>query len=198
MQSSERNAILKTQTIVCATCHYCFMSNGTSISITLSPAQVDQVVRAAAQGSTPSFSALVSSMNTERLRGEAPAEVEGANGEHGPAAEEAPLAPNGKGYLPVYDDARLSRSLLRGLSILTCFGPGHEERGILELAGQLGMSPSTTHRYVVTLVELGLLERSTRSRKYRLPATPASAPTPAVEGEVAQPATGEGAAALGG
>ncbi len=156
------------------------MSNGTSISITLSPAQVDQVVRAAAQGSTPSFSALVSTMNTERLRAAASVEGEDAGGE---GAERLPAVQNGKGYLPVYDDARLSRSLLRGLSILTCFGPGHEERGILELAGQLGMSPSTTHRYVVTLVELGLLERSTRSRKYRLPATPAAAPTPAVEGE---------------
>ncbi len=171
------------------------MSNGTSISITLSPAQVDQVVRAAAQGSTPSFSALVSTMNTERLRAEAPAEVEGDNGEHGQAAEDAPVAPNGKGYLPVYDDARLSRSLLRGLSILTCFGPGHEERGILELAGQLGMSPSTTHRYVVTLVELGLLERSTRSRKYRLPATPTPAPGSAAEGDAARASAADGNAA---
>jgi IclR family transcriptional regulator, pca regulon regulatory protein len=69
----------------------------------------------------------------------------------------------------VYDDPRLSRSLLRGLSILTCFGPDKKPRGIIELASQLDMSPSTTHRYVTTLVELGLLERCPKSRKYRLP-----------------------------
>lgn len=177
------------------------MSNGQSISIILSPAQVDQVVRAAAQGSTPSFSALISTMNTQRLDGERAAE-DGQVAEDGQAADDRQVAEdeqviegrqvvkdgqgvedgvvvkdaeavvNGKGYFPAYEDARLSRSLLRGLSILTCFGPSHEERGILELAGQLGMSPSTTHRYVATLVELGLLERCTRSRKYRLAATP--------------------------
>ncbi len=77
-----------------------------------------------------------------------------------------------KGYFPTYEDARLSRSLLRGLSVLTCFGPDNQERGIIELADLLGMSPSTTHRYVATLVELGLLERCTRSRKYKLPQVP--------------------------
>jgi DNA-binding IclR family transcriptional regulator len=66
-------------------------------------------------------------------------------------------------------DARLSRSLLRGLSLLTGFGPDGEQRGIVELADDLGMSPSTAHRYALTLVELGLLERCPRTRKYRLP-----------------------------
>ena len=31
------------------------------------------------------------------------------------------------------------------------------------------MSPSTAHRYALTLVEVGLLERCPRTRKYRLP-----------------------------
>jgi hypothetical protein len=170
------------------------MSNGRSISITLSPAQVDQVVRAAAQGSTPSFSALISTtLNTQRLAAEralgGPHGGEIATHEADESAESTddtaidgvaagadtgqPVIENGKSYFPAYEDARLSRSLLRGLSILTCFGPGNEERGIVELAGQLGMSPSTTHRYVATLVELGLLERCTRSRKYRLASVPA-------------------------
>ena len=150
------------------------MNNGDSISITLSPAQVDQVVRAAAQGSTPSFSALISTtLNTRRLE----AERSAAEPSEGVAAKEASVEQtqdraNGKGYFPTYEDARLSRSLLRGLSVLTCFGPDNQERGIIELADLLGMSPSTTHRYVATLVELGLLERSTRSRKYRLPQVP--------------------------
>ncbi len=132
------------------------MNNSESISIILSPAQVDQVVRAAAQGQTPGFSALIA---TKLSLGQA-----AADGADGAAVMSGP----GGGYLPVNDDARLSRSLLRGLSILTCFGPDNRERGIIEMAGQLGMSPSTTHRYVSTLVELGLLERSPRTRKYRL------------------------------
>jgi hypothetical protein len=76
------------------------------------------------------------------------------------------------GYMPSdVSDPRLSRSLLRGLSILTSFGPDGKPRGIVELAGDLGMSPSTAHRYAYTLVELGLLERCPKTRKYRLPGT---------------------------
>jgi DNA-binding MarR family transcriptional regulator len=66
-------------------------------------------------------------------------------------------------------DRRLSQSLLRGLSLLGCFGADGGPRGIVELARELEMSPSTAHRYAVTLVELGLLERCPQSRKYRLP-----------------------------
>ena len=107
-----------------------------SISITLSPAQVDAVVRAASHSRAPSVSALIG------------------------------------GYMPAETaDPRLSRSLLRGLSILTCFGPDGGARGIVELARELDMSPSTAHRYAFTLVELGLLERCPKTRKYRLPGT---------------------------
>lgn len=149
------------------------MNNGESISITLSPAQVDQVVRAAAQGSTPSFSALISTtLNTRRLETEREGVRPSESSTNGDIANEQTDGRSPKGYFPTYEDARLSRSLLRGLSVLTCFGPENEERGIIELADLLGMSPSTTHRYVATLVELGLLERSTRSRKYRLPSVP--------------------------
>jgi hypothetical protein len=157
----------------------CSMSNGAPISITLSPAQVDQVVRAAAQGSAPSFSALISTtLNAQWLAndggiddspvGSADAVVPAA----GSAQQNGEPAVDATSYFPTYHDTRLSRSLLRGLSILTCFGPDNGERGIIELAGQLGMSPSTTHRYVATLVELGLLERSARTRKYRLARIP--------------------------
>jgi hypothetical protein len=130
--------------------------NGDQISITLSPAQVDQVVRAAGAGRTPGFAVLVSgSVGQDRHD-----EQLGGDDSREPTAD--------GGYFPTLDDRRLSRSLLRGLSVLTCFkGPG-EARGIIELAGQLDMSPSTTHRYVTTLVELGLLERCPKSRKYRL------------------------------
>jgi DNA-binding IclR family transcriptional regulator len=33
------------------------------------------------------------------------------------------------------------------------------------------MSPSTTHRYMTTLLAVGLLEQDARSRRYRLPET---------------------------
>lgn len=135
------------------------MNNSETISIILSPAQVDQVVRAAARGTTPGFSTLISS----KLKlDNTPAD----------GAASGPSRSDGGGYLPINEDTRLSRSLLRGLSILTCFGADNSERGIIEMASQLGMSPSTTHRYVSTLVELGLLERSPRTRKYRLALAP--------------------------
>jgi hypothetical protein len=133
-----------------------------AISITLSPAQVDDVVRTASNGRAPSISTLVSTLLTAPLVGESGA------GEQSAEARK----PIFGGYLPSdTEDRRLSRSLLRGLSVLTCFGPDGRERGIVEMAGDLGMSPSTAHRYALTLVELGLLERCPKSRKYRLPGT---------------------------
>lgn len=62
---------------------------------------------------------------------------------------------------------RYSQSLERGLAILTSFTLDRPVRGIADIADHLGMSRSTTHRYVVTLVELGYLEQDAR-RKYRL------------------------------
>jgi len=135
-----------------------------SISITLSPAQVDMVVRAASNSRAPSVSTVIGNA----LR--APLDAEHEASPRRRADQRDGPAPGG--YLQVDDsDPRLSRSLLRGLSILTCFGPDGGARGIVELARHLGMSPSTTHRYASTLVELGLLERCPKSRKYRLPGT---------------------------
>jgi hypothetical protein len=126
------------------------------ISITLSPSQVDQIVRAASHSRAPSLATQIAdSLKAPRPEG------------HGNGG--APV-----GYLPSEQgDQRLSRSLLRGLSLLTGFGPDGTARGIVELAGELGMSPSTAHRYALTLVELGLLERCPKTRKYRLPPAPA-------------------------
>jgi DNA-binding MarR family transcriptional regulator len=106
-------------------------------------------VRAASRSRAPSISTLIAGTLSESR-----------------APKETQLA----GYL-AFDTAnpKLSRSLLRGLSLLTCFGPDGAARGIVELAHDAGMSPSTAHRYVSTLVELGLLERCPKSRKYRLP-----------------------------
>ena len=69
--------------------------------------------------------------------------------------------------LPTLREPRYSKSLERGLAILTCFTPDRPVLGIANIADELGMSRSTTHRYVITLVALGYLEQGA-SRKYRL------------------------------
>lgn len=124
-----------------------------AISITLSPAQVDSVLRSAAQSHAPSVAAVVSKGLV--------------------AARAANGAPPGL-LLSDPSDPRLSRSLVRGLSLLTCFDAENQPRGIVEMAAELEMSPSTAHRYALTLVHLGLLERAPDTRKYSLPRLDAS------------------------
>ena len=68
---------------------------------------------------------------------------------------------------PSLREPRFSQSLERGLAILSCFTPARPVLGIADIADHLGMSRSTTHRYVITLVALGYLEQGA-SRKYRL------------------------------
>ncbi|MCW3032667.1 MAG: IclR family transcriptional regulator [Solirubrobacterales bacterium] len=125
------------------------------ISIALSPAQVDHVLRASSQSAAPGIAGLISGA---LRRGTSPAERRSGAATPGARGGESPAC------------HRLSRSLLRGLSLLTCFASEDEERGIVELSRDAGMSASTAHRYALTLVELGLLERSPSSRRYRLPA----------------------------
>lgn len=69
--------------------------------------------------------------------------------------------------VPSLREPRYSQSLERGLAILRCFTPVLPILGIADIADELGMSRSTTHRYVITLVALGYLEQGA-SRKYRL------------------------------
>jgi hypothetical protein len=66
------------------------------------------------------------------------------------------------------EDRRLSRSLLRGLMVLASFPADGAARSVKEVAGELDMGGSTTHRYISTLVEVGLLERDPMSREYWL------------------------------
>jgi IclR family pca regulon transcriptional regulator len=66
------------------------------------------------------------------------------------------------------------------VAILEAVSGDRQSLGIFELAGILGISRSTTHRYAMTLVRLGQLEQDSK-RKYRL----------------ARGATGPGAAAIG-
>src|SRR5579863_7749362 len=69
--------------------------------------------------------------------------------------------------IPSLREPRFSQSLERGLAILGCFTPTRPVLGIADLADELGMSRSTTHRYVITLTRLGYLEQGLR-RKYQL------------------------------
>jgi IclR family transcriptional regulator, pca regulon regulatory protein len=69
--------------------------------------------------------------------------------------------------IPSLREPRYSQSRERGLAILSCFTPKRPVLGIADIADELGMSRSTTHRYVITLLALGYLEQGA-SRKYRL------------------------------
>lgn len=111
------------------------------VMLTLSPAQVEQVLRSAAADTDTGTAGLLSA---DQLSG----------------ARE-------RRYRALLDDRRLSRSLLAGLLVLTCFPPSGE-MGIADLARRLNMRTSTIHRYVSTLLAAGLLERDPVSRQYRL------------------------------
>jgi IclR family pca regulon transcriptional regulator len=64
---------------------------------------------------------------------------------------------------------KFSSSLCAGLAMLNCFTAEHPVRGIADMARELDLGRSTTHRYATTLVTLGYLEQGL-SRKYRLSA----------------------------
>jgi IclR family transcriptional regulator, pca regulon regulatory protein len=76
-------------------------------------------------------------------------------------------ATGGAGREPRERSGRFSSSLKAGLAILSCFSAERPVLGIANLADELSMSRSTTHRYASTLVALGYLEQD-QSRRYRL------------------------------
>jgi Fic family protein len=118
------------------------VNGGARLTLELSRAQVDQIVRAASKGGSVS-TLLASKLDSpERL-----AET-----------------------LADFDDTRLSRSLLSGLLVFATFPANGESLGNIEVARMLGMNPSTAHRYISTFLELGLLERDAGTRRYRLAA----------------------------
>jgi hypothetical protein len=118
------------------------------VSLELTTAQVEGVVRATAEARGPSLSLLLSGLIAEQAISESSLEER---------------------YWAELESGRLSHSLFRGLLILALFISGEEGRGVVEVARQLGLSPSTTHRYISTLVAFGLLIQDPSTRKYRLP-----------------------------
>jgi Fic family protein len=110
------------------------------VYIELTQAQVDRVVREAAGEGT--MSTLLASLGgVQQTLKEAPHQIE---------------------------DRRLSRSLLSGLLLLACFPPDGTYLSNTEVARRVGMNMSTAHRYISTLVSVGLLERDPGTRQYRL------------------------------
>jgi IclR family pca regulon transcriptional regulator len=65
-------------------------------------------------------------------------------------------------------DGGFSQSLERGLSVLSAFRSGRPLLGVSELGRDVGLSRSTTHRYVATLAALGYLQQDPATKKYRL------------------------------
>lgn len=65
-------------------------------------------------------------------------------------------------------DSKLSRSLLSGLLLLASFPADGGFLGNAEIARTLAMNNSTVHRYLQTLVAVGLVQRDPRTRRYRL------------------------------
>jgi len=61
-----------------------------------------------------------------------------------------------------------SQSLERGLAVLSAFRSGRPLLGVSELGREVGLSRSTTHRYVATLATLGYLQQDDATKKYRL------------------------------
>ena len=62
---------------------------------------------------------------------------------------------------------RHSSSVEKRFAVLACFTAKRPLLGVAEVADKTGLSRSTAHRYMTTLVELGYLEQYT-NRKYRV------------------------------
>lgn len=67
------------------------------------------------------------------------------------------------------ESPRMSRSLLLGLLVLAAFPTDGTPLTVTDVATRLQMSPSTTHRYLTTLLAVGLLEQDSRTRRYHVP-----------------------------
>ncbi|HLH14447.1 MAG TPA: helix-turn-helix domain-containing protein [Solirubrobacteraceae bacterium] len=118
------------------------------VCLELTSTQVEAIIRATTEARGPSLSLLLSGLVSEQAISEGSLEEK---------------------YYAELDSGRLSHSLFRGLLILALFISSGEGRGVVEVARQLGLSPSTTHRYMTTLVAFGLLVQDPATRKYRLP-----------------------------
>jgi DNA-binding MarR family transcriptional regulator len=100
------------------------------------------------------LTAIMREVSGESVRAALPAGLEDLSRLHGALA-------------PLLDDAAYSRSTLRALLVLGAFPANGSERELTDVARQLDLSPSTTHRYIGTWMAVGLLEQHPQSRRYR-------------------------------
>jgi len=129
------------------------------VAIALSVAQVEQVIRSVGSTNGGASASLLAAALDHAHNGDSNGNESSEYGSLHEAAQRA--------LAHALDDPQLSQSLLRGLAILSCYGPQRPWRAIIDLAKELEMSPSTTHRYVKTLRAVGLLEQHPRTREYR-------------------------------
>jgi len=113
------------------------VSDDLEVAIRLSRAQIAYVVRLAAGGSTLGV----------------------------PLAGEVDMRALHGILEPLMDDVSLSRSTYRALLVLHAFPINGEKREVTDVARQLRLSPSTTHRYARTWEAIGLLEQDAASRQ---------------------------------
>jgi DNA-binding transcriptional ArsR family regulator len=118
-----------------------------SIVIELNQTQIDQVVRSASDGGGMSIALA------------------------GLADLEANLVSDVQRPLEIHNP-RFSASLLSGLFLLASLPRDGSGIAVTELARVAGMYPSTTHRYLSTLLAVGLVEQDSRTRQYRLVSDP--------------------------
>jgi IclR helix-turn-helix domain len=150
------------------------------VFIQLTAEQVDRVIDAlipAAGGPDGAGSAAAEPPARGSARGES-AGGESAGGESQGVGPEGGASPEQRGarpnedvqwiFRPLLQDKGLSQSLLIGLQVLTCFPLDGTARGVAEVAAQLEMNNSTVHRYMTTLLRIGLLERDPHTRWYRV------------------------------
>jgi hypothetical protein len=118
---------------------------GGDISLRLTRAQVREITRAAAHGNSVSAPTLPVGL------GESRPDLTSAS------LEKRLQSGHGKHF---------SRSLLRGLLIQRALAD-EKAWGVKEIAREIGISSSTAHRYLVTLLFLGVVERDPETRKYQ-------------------------------
>ena len=61
-----------------------------------------------------------------------------------------------------------AQAINRALSVLACFRDGPQDLGISEIARKLGLTASTVHRLVRTLLDAGFIEQDLDTSRYRL------------------------------
>lgn len=78
-------------------------------------------------------------------------------------------------------EPRFSQSLETGLLVMKGFSSTQPLQGIADVADRMEASRSTVHRYMTTLVALGMLEQDPLSRRYRVSLLPADIGAAAVD-----------------